>query len=95
MNWAAARSGNAMLASEIACRRRTPAFPRRLIGAFEQQAELRQPGAADDRRGRQPVSEIELFPVRLEFNLVKEHMQELKHLFYASEGRVIDVAALQ
>jgi 5'-nucleotidase / UDP-sugar diphosphatase len=30
----------------------------------------------------------------LEFNLVKEHMQELKHLFYTSEGRVIDVAAL-
>jgi 5'-nucleotidase / UDP-sugar diphosphatase len=30
-----------------------------------------------------------------EFNLVKDYMRELRHLHYTSEGRIIDVAALQ
>jgi hypothetical protein len=37
------------------------------------------------------VEETRLF----EFNLVKDYMRELRHLHYTSEGRIIDVAALQ
>ena len=33
-------------------------------------------------------------PALFEFNVVKEYMNELNHLQYTSEGRIIDTAAV-